>query len=126
MAVSSSSKPAQVLLDETGSDVSWVVNFDPPRFARGAPGTKACLSGDGQRVYVLGSHGMGGLSSIEVPSGQVVTSYSDGAAYAGVSLLASGNLLGVGAPDNPRLDVFDQNLNLLQRSVPDLLVTSVF
>jgi hypothetical protein len=101
------------------------IQFPVPASPMGAPWTKAVLSSAGETLYVPGPAATGGLSAYDVPSGQLVASFSDGRHYYGLQQLPSGDLLAV-QPDNPRLAFFSADLSPLGTADTDLHVSAIF
>jgi hypothetical protein len=108
-----------------GFKVTSDVRFPEPDKPSGGPVSKAVLSPTGDRLYVLGGAGTGGLSSYDMATGAMIASYAHGVHYTGVYQLASGTLLATGAR-SPRLSFFSPDLNLLGTADAGISIAEVY
>jgi len=105
--------------------VTTDVSFPVPSKPAGGPESKAVLSADGTRLYVLGGANAGGLSSYDTTTGSLAASYSRGEHYTGLYQLPSGTLLAL-SMTNPRLSYFSPELDLLTTADASLFVSTVY
>jgi hypothetical protein len=115
-----------VIVDPSrGFAVRRDIGFPAPARPFGGLPSKAVLSPDGARLYVLGGAASGGLAVYDVATGKLAGAYGDGRQYSGIYMLPSGTLLGI-CPDNPRLAYFSPELDPIGTADAGMYISAVY
>jgi len=95
-----------------------------PAYASGAPASKVALNPSGDTLYVVGQSSDGGIAAYDTSSGQRTTAFTTGRPFAALTLLPSGNLLGL-ALEAPRVTLLTPDLQLAAETDVDLQVAAI-